>query len=303
MNSSKTPWYQVVEGHMIAGGFNAENFKSALKYKAQDDDIFIATYPKSGTTWMQMIVLLLKNEGVIPNGLTFYQLTHDQIPFIDRYGASVVEQLDHPRMIKSHLPFNKIPWNDNAKYIVVCRNPFDVCVSFYHHTEGFTSVYNFKDGSFDVFFELFLKGEVQFGCYFYHLLSYWNQRTRKNILFLTYEEMKESVESAVKKVAEFLGGKYLENMKKEGVLDKILENISFSSMSKAINPTIKNRAEGSTNFIRKGVIGDYKCLFSKEQKRRLSDKFRQTCANSDAFELWRKYGLPTEGIESMNQRL
>ena len=245
-----------------------------------------------------MIVLLLKSEGVIPDGFTFYQLLHDQIPFIDKFGASVVEQLDRPRMIKSHLPFNSIPWNDKAKYIVVCRNPFDVCVSFYHHTEGFESL-DFKDGSFDIFFELFLKGEVACGCYFHHLLSYWHQRRRKNILFLTYEDMKKDTEDVVRKVGEFLGGQYLENMSKEGVLDKIIANSSFSSMSKVINPTITNRAEGSTQFIRKGVIGDYKSLFSKQQERRLSDKFRQTCAGSDALELWENYGLPTKAIESI----
>ena len=111
--------------------------------------------------------------------------------------------------------------------------------------------------------------------------------------------MKEDTEDVVKKVGEFLGGQYLENMSKEGVLDKIIANSSFSSMSKVINPTITNRAEGSTQFIRKGVIGDYKSLFSKQQERRLSDKFRQTCAGSDALELWEKYGLPTKAIENI----
>ena len=296
-NAAKKPWYQVVDGFIVPGGFpDAGNVRSAMKYKPQDDDMFIVTYPKSGTTWMQMILLLLKHEGVLPEQFTFFQLIHDHIPFIDMFGASVVEKLDRPRMMKSHLPFNFIPWNDNAKYIFVCRNPFDVCVSLYYHTEGFPGAYNFKDGSFDVFFEEYLKGEVDCGCYFHHLRSYWDQRGRDNILFLTYEKMKENTRDVIREVAEFLGGQYLENVNKEGILDKVLENSSISSMREAINPSVNalGRAEGSAEFVRKGVIGDYKNMFSEEQERRLTEKFRLTCADCDAIDLWKKYGIPAE---------
>ena len=81
----KKPWYQVVDGYTIPGGFSADNLRSAMKHKAQDDDIFIVTYAKSGTTWMQMILLLLKHEGVLPEQFTLFQLFHDYIPFIDMF--------------------------------------------------------------------------------------------------------------------------------------------------------------------------------------------------------------------------
>ena len=33
-------------------------------FKLQPDDLFVVTYPKSGTTWLQQIVKLIKNGGV-----------------------------------------------------------------------------------------------------------------------------------------------------------------------------------------------------------------------------------------------
>ena len=42
----KLPRYINHDGYLVAGGFPVEGFNSGLKYKAQDDDLFIVTYPK-----------------------------------------------------------------------------------------------------------------------------------------------------------------------------------------------------------------------------------------------------------------
>ena len=171
-----------------------------------------------------------------------------------------------------------------------------MCASYYYHTEGFPQYYDFVGGSFDVFFDLFHKGEGEYGDYFQHLLSYIREKGRENILFLTYEEIKEDVESVIKKVVEFLGGEFLLNYNKEGVLEKVLANSSISTMRKVINEVVScYRSPGSTDFVRKGVIGDYKNLLSDEQERKLSEKFRKACEGTEAMEIWRKYNfLPPE---------
>lgn len=42
----KLPRYTNNDGYRVAGGFPVEGFRSGLKYQAQDNDLFIVTYPK-----------------------------------------------------------------------------------------------------------------------------------------------------------------------------------------------------------------------------------------------------------------
>ncbi len=52
--------------------------------------------------------------------------------------------------------------------IYVCRNPRDVCVSYFHHTKLFHKAYGYE-GDFEQYADLFLKGQLQCGDYWYHL--------------------------------------------------------------------------------------------------------------------------------------
>ena len=58
-------------------------------------------------------------------------------------------------------------WSKNRdSKIFLARSPKDCLVSFYYHTLGFDQYYNFKDGKFNDFFKLFVKGECDYGNYF-----------------------------------------------------------------------------------------------------------------------------------------
>ena len=80
--------------------------------------------------------------------------------------------------MKAHMPYHMMPGRDPAataaKYIYIARNPKDVAVSFYYHCLRF-ECYNFT-GDWDTFFELYMKGDVDFGPYFDHVLGWWNHR-------------------------------------------------------------------------------------------------------------------------------
>ena len=45
-SQEKLPRYRDHGGYLVAGGFPVEGFSSALSYQAQDNDLFIVTYPK-----------------------------------------------------------------------------------------------------------------------------------------------------------------------------------------------------------------------------------------------------------------
>jgi len=267
-------------------GFPADQFQPALNYKAADSDIFIATYPKCGTTWMQYILYLLKNKGEpLPKG---DKILH-HVPHLEESGPEVVKALPEPRIIKTHLPRDMVPWNDKTKYIYVARNPKDCCTSMYHHTKNFGVHYDFVDGPFWAFFECFVRGEVDFNCYFDNLNSWYPCKDLPNVLFLTYEEMKEDAASVVRRLGEFLGGEFAKNAAVREIVEKVVVNSSLTSMKKCPeNWTFSKNDE----FIRKGVIGDWQSTMSEDQSRRLDQRFMEKCGGSPALHLWAEYDIP-----------
>ena len=55
----------------------------------------------------------------------------NRCPYIDMFGTA---SLKPGSFYKTHLPFSTETFNPNAKYVLVTRNPRDVCVSYYHFT-------------------------------------------------------------------------------------------------------------------------------------------------------------------------
>ncbi|KAL3257038.1 hypothetical protein MRX96_046545 [Rhipicephalus microplus] len=61
-------------------------------------------------------------------------------------------------LFATHLPLRKDSMNQDAKYVYVARNPWDMCVSDFHHTSSL-DVYRFRSGTFEEFFDAFLEGD------------------------------------------------------------------------------------------------------------------------------------------------
>ena len=98
-----------------------------------------------------------------------------------------------------------------------------------------------------------------------------------NILFIKYEDMKENPKEAVKSVAKFMGHDLTPD-----VVDSICEQTTFESMqvNNSTNFTWNNKrqktlSEGYTDFLRKGVVGDWKNHFSEEQSARLDEQYAE----------------------------
>ena len=90
----------------------------------------------------------------------------------------------------------------------------------------------------------------------------------ENILVLSYEQMKRDPYTAISSV-----GSFLDYQLSEYTIHQIIEQTSFDKMK--LNPTANNswmdeyRKSGAPSFMRKGVIGDWKNYFSKEQSIRI----------------------------------
>ncbi len=97
-----------------------------------------------------------------------------------------VDKMARPRAFMSHFSYNLLPCGPAhttpCKYIYVIRNPKDASVSGYYHTKKLF----FPDLEWDIFFEQFIVGEVIYGDFFEHLLSWLPHKDDKNVLFVKY---------------------------------------------------------------------------------------------------------------------
>jgi hypothetical protein len=270
-------------------GFPVAGFESGQRYRAAPGDVFVASYPKCGTTWTQYIVYLLENDG---RPLTAAQRLDGVFPHLEEVGEEAVRALPEPRLIKTHLPFSRTPWSAQARYVFVARNPFDCAVSFFHHTRGFPRHYDFAEGTWDAFFECFVRGEVDFGDYFEHLSSWWPHRSDSNVLFLTYERMIEAPAAATRAIAEFLGGRASGLARDARRLEGVVRDSGFEQMRRDQSRWSSARPADMPAFVRKGVVGDWRNCFSTAQARRLAEK----CTRHEAIEeLWP--GLVANALE------
>ena len=75
----------------------------ALNYRPRDDDLFVVSYPKCGTTWTQQIIYLVLNHGVP-------QKNNKQFIF-DTYLEVKGSETTLKPIIKTHLWFEDLPYN------------------------------------------------------------------------------------------------------------------------------------------------------------------------------------------------
>lgn len=180
--------------------------------------IFICSYPKSGTTWLQFILYTLCTRGQkeldhISNYCPF--LENDKSWQFDDGGAGKVAErfaAAHRaigwRIFNTHLWWEMLPKGLGARYIYVVREAKDVAYSFFAHMShqepsdgGFT-------GSFAEFFTAWCEGTIAFGHWTDHLNSYLQDTIDgldaaardPRILVLSYDDMKRDIGSVVHKI-------------------------------------------------------------------------------------------------------
>ncbi|WP_158501868.1 sulfotransferase domain-containing protein [Vitiosangium sp. GDMCC 1.1324] len=212
------------------------------QFKARPDDVFIVTYPKSGTTWMQMIVWQLKSGGSLD-----FRHIEDVVPFLDRCGAADLprlEALESPRFFKSHLPYEDVP--RGGRYIYVVRNLKDVAVSYYHH---YLLMEDFK-GGLNVFVKMLVTRRTNGGSWARHVLSWLEHRNDPNVLFLSYDEMQADLPGTLRRVARF-SGLTLD----EALMPLLVEQCGVAFM-KRLEARFDPRLSRRGNFVRKGETGD-----------------------------------------------
>ena len=264
------------ENEMLMPRMFEEKLKRIKNFKLREDDIWIVTYPKCGTTWTQELVWTLANDVDLEKAkmpLYIRSPWIDSLPPFMNENGDVLDSVDYisnmkeRRIIKSHLPLEFLPDEilEKCKVVYVARNPKDVAVSFYHHQKNIP-LHGYL-GTFEEFMDFFYKGLLHYGNYWHHILGAWNKRSDKNLKFLWYEDMKTDQMSVIEELCDFLQHP-LTNDKKV----KLLKHVQFENMkSNPFSSPAPTAFLDQSIFFRKGSVGDWQNYFDKTRAKQLED--------------------------------
>ncbi|KAL0272061.1 UNVERIFIED_CONTAM: hypothetical protein PYX00_005178 [Menopon gallinae] len=264
-------------------------------FKCRREDVWVISFPRSGTTWTQEMVWLLCNN--LDYEAARKAPLAERFPFLEYHSCvnnTLVDELlsksandktkeedikkiccpaliklgkmSSPRFIKSHLPISLLP-NDlldcGAKIIYVARNPKDVAVSYYHF-HRLVKTLDFM-GDFPKFWDYFEKNLILWAPYWDHVIEGWMLRDHPNVKFVFYEEMKKDLQSGIKNLSAFLGKQY-----SDAEVEKLAEYLHISNFRQNLSVNLEKLQDlGMLNdyshrHIRIGKTGNWKELFDEE---------------------------------------
>lgn len=260
-----------------------ELLRSLDSFDAREDDIFLVSYPKSGTHWVAEIL-----ENIPHAGITLTSA-------IELGNVSKFEELkmvSRRRVIPTHLNYEMLPVTvkqKQCKIIYVVRNPKDTAVSLFHYYRDNPNLPSPE--TWAAFLELFIKGDVVYGSWFDHVLSWEEHKKDENVLFLFYEEMKKDFVKSLKKISAFLGISVTDSE-----MSKIARHTSFSEMKSNAakencdpNHVICALTPNRNLVFRKGVVGDWMNYFTLKQKRVFDELFTEKMKSSEVGARLKEY--------------
>ncbi|KAJ3597451.1 hypothetical protein NHX12_000976 [Muraenolepis orangiensis] len=270
--------------NLIRGTHDLEEVDAIYNYDIRDSDVFVVTYPKSGTIWMQQILRLIEAKG----DMTSEELNFDQVPWIELPGkGKKFEEAPSPRMRVTHLPYHLMPRalsQKKGKVIYVARNPKDVLVSYYHFHKFATMLETPKD--FNHFFERFIRGDVYGNSWFDHLKTWYSHEDHMQLFFITYEEMIQDLLTSVRRISTFLGKDLTDAQLAHVVTLSTFQNMRVIPQAnyEMVPDDLLNHHNGT--FMRKGTIGDWKNHFTVAQSEAFDRVFQKEMKDFPVSFVW-----------------
>jgi hypothetical protein len=211
----------------------------------EENDVFIASYPKSGVTWLRHLTASLvygmdssKVSDILVNTV-----------FPDLHAYKYYLRTGFPVVFKTH----DLPRPEMKRVIHLVRDGRDVMVSYYAML---------KNQGYEITLDKMIKGEVElFPCDWSSHCSEWLRNPYKsNICRISYEDLKLSPVKTLQKYCCFVG------------IDADEAKITAAiSQSEFIKMQIKEKDQGWGHnnlrtglFVRKGQIGSYRNEMSEE---------------------------------------
>jgi aryl sulfotransferase len=252
------------------------------------NDVIMGSHMKSGTTLLQAIVAYILHKELTK----YYNCKINEIPiseispFLDLKHRSenevkiLLENQKHRRFIKTHLPFNALPYceDKSVKYIYVVRSFLDIFMSAYdkykfNAKDEFYNALNsdlklndkiIKPKSIKQFFDYMVKNNWGFPGwgFFENVKSWFDRKDKSNVLIVHYDDLINNRRKMIKEISIFLNVKL-----EDSVISHIDKITSFNYMKKYCLYAVPDIFlwKNANKFYNKGINGRWKNVLTSDQ--------------------------------------
>ena len=309
--------FTLFKNSLWRSGFSSNDLEYLTSnYVPYSNDVFIVSYPKCGTTWVGDICNEITNQfdkkgtnDASPSAEYFMLFSESR----EKFKQYIEDTRNTLRFWKLHAPYHLLPINykngcqlenDNCtnmnknsknstkkvKIIIVSRNPKDACISFYFHKKNVQrGSYN---GDWNTFFSLWIANLAMTDNYFDFHKEWYTIYTNKSenkcldIHWMYYENMKQDPQNEVLRLAKFLGYNQnnSSNIEFDNKIASIVNNTNITKMRKKWDGKMSHFVK---NFVRKGIIGDWKNHFTFEQSKMMDYLIQLNFYNKKSFKYYK----------------
>lgn len=242
-------------GDHLRGAARRSGFRRAVTWQRHrglnQHDLFVASYPRSGNTWLRFLLADLVAQRDID-----FAAVEAVVPVVGRHADAPRALPGGGRVIKTHEPFRR----EYRRAIYIVRDVRDVALSY----ERFITGYGIRYASRQEFLRAFMTGTVGgYGAWVDHVASWRERRPRADVLVLRYEDLRRDPLAALRAAVAHAGlDRSLEQ------LERTLGNNSLAAMGAKERRNKDFIAEqlgwdGDHAFVGAGAVGGWRGRLSR----------------------------------------
>lgn len=249
----------------IRSGFKDSALRKAMvawrHMGLQQSDCFLASYPKSGNTWVKFVLATI----CAKRSVEAWSARNQFVPAVGHQKEGKPVLPGAGRLIKTHESYRPA----YKKAIFLVRDPRDVCVSYYHHEMRELG----SKHPFSHFLNRFVQGQVDgYGCWEFHTRSWVDAAARTNVSIhsVRYEDLLVNPVSEFQKICVFLGLQITSEELISAIEDNRPDRMREKEQRLGEN-TLRQAQKPS--FVRSAKSNDWKTNFSPEDLSFLQSQF------------------------------
>jgi hypothetical protein len=215
-------------------------------------DVFLASYPRSGNTWLRFVLSELLTQTSID-----FDNVDRFIPEMKWHGGAVPILPGDGRLIKTHEYYRR----EYKKAIYIVRDVRDVCLSAYARTRQI----GIADKDFDVYLRSFLKGRVSpYGAWAEHVRSWLDGPLpgQGKLLVIKFEELRRDPEKALSQMVEFVGVPAVPEKVRTALANNSVDQMRLKEEKS--RKLFKSTTEEG-RFVRKGAVQGWRTVLTPAQ--------------------------------------